>query len=106
MKISKQRILQIIKEEAEEQFKRLNTKGVTATKYRQAGIDRAQASAETTPQERGIVNQIEQFISNLANTEGVDLVQHKALLERILKYLQKTLASLAKPEAPEAGEEQ
>jgi outer membrane protein assembly factor BamD (BamD/ComL family) len=101
MKISKQRILQIIKEEAEDQFKRLSTKGVTATKYRQAGIDRAQASAETTPQERGIVNQIEQFISNLANTEGVDLVQYKALLERILKYLQKSLAGSVKPEAGE-----
>ena len=68
-------------------------------------IDRVQAGSltEFTAQERNIVSQIQDFVTNIANTEGVDLMQNRSLLERILKYLQKSLTGSAKPEA---GEEQ
>jgi len=99
MKISKQRLLQIIREEAEGQFKNLNTKSVSATSLKQQRLNREPDGDGTTPQERGLINQIEEFLAKIANKDGVDLVQHKALLTRILKYLQDSLLKSAKPEA-------
>ena len=37
------------------------------------------------------IDQLEEFISNLASEPGVDLVQHRPLLQRILKLLKKQI---------------
>ena len=106
MKISKQRLLQIIREETEGQFKNLNTKSLSNTSLRQQRRDRGEGGEGTTPQENGLINQIEEFLAKIANKDGVDLVQHKVLFTRIIKYLQDSILKSAKPEAPEAGEQQ
>jgi hypothetical protein len=48
-------------------------------------------SNEFTPQEQKIVDQLENFISDLAAKEGVDLLQHRAFLERAMKLIQQKM---------------
>ena len=102
MKISKERLLQIIKEEFEDATK-LKTGTLSTSADLKKAKERVAAGGEFTAQERNIVSQIQDFVTNIANTESVDLMQNRSLLERILKYLQKSLTGSAKPEA---GEEQ
>jgi hypothetical protein len=98
MKISKQRLLQILKEEMGEPSK-LKSGTTSAAAMRAADIKRVdQADDETTPQESGILNQIENFLAQLAATPGVDLMQKRSVLERILKLLQQNVAGNAKGE--------
>jgi len=96
MKISKQRLLQILKEEVENSTK-LTNKSVSASAMRTADIERInQTDSETTTQEAGIINQIEDFLAKLAATPGVDLVQKRTVLERILKLLQQNIKGKTK----------
>ena len=95
MKISKQRLLQILKEEMDEPSK-LRSGTTSAAAMRAADIKRVdQTDDETTPQESGILNQIENFLAQLAATPGVDLMQKRSVLERILKMLQQQVAGSA-----------
>ena len=48
-------------------------------------------SDEFTPQEQKIVDQLEKFIADLAAKEGVDLLQHRAFLERAMKLIQQRM---------------
>ena len=98
MKISKQRLLQILKEEMDDPSK-LKSGTTSAAAMRAADIKRVdQTDDETTPQESGILNQIENFLAQLAATPGVDLMQKRSVLERILKLLQQNVAGNAKGE--------
>ena len=96
MKISKRRLLQILKEEVGEPSK-LKSGTTSASAMRAADIERIdQVDDETTPQESGILNQIENFLAQLAATPGVDLMQKRSVLERILKLLQQNVAGNVK----------
>tara|TARA_Y100000592_G_scaffold100746_1_gene182510 strand:- start:17746 stop:18057 length:312 start_codon:yes stop_codon:yes gene_type:complete len=48
-------------------------------------------SNEFTPQEQKIVDQLEKFISDLAAKEGIDLLQHRAFLEKAMKLIQQRI---------------
>ena len=100
MKISKQRLLQILKKEVtKEKATKLNILSVSASAMKDADLNRAkQTGDETTPQETGIINQIEDFLAKLAETPGVDLAQKRSVLERILKLLQQNVAGNVKGE--------
>jgi len=99
MKISKQRLLQILKEEVEVDPPQLKSASVSDSAMRAADIERIkQTGDETTTQESGILNQIENFLAKLAATPGVDLAQKRSVLERILKLLQQNVAGNAKGE--------
>ena len=96
MKISKQRLLQILKEEVKDSTN-LQSKTVSASAMKAADLERVkQADSETTTQEAGIINQIEDFLAKLAATPGVDLVQKRTTLERILKLLQQNIKGKTK----------
>ncbi len=98
MKIFKQRLLQIIKEEVEGSTK-LKNKTVSGTAMRAADLERTKRTGdETTSQETGIINQIEDFLAKLAATPGVDLMQKRSVLERILKLFQQNVAGNVKGE--------
>ncbi len=101
MKITKNKIIQIILEElANEQVNdptKLATKAATTTQRRKDALARvADTGKELSSQEAGIVNQIEQYISDLASKPGIDLTQHRSMLERILKMLEQNVGSKAK----------
>ena len=59
---------------------------------------------EFTSQEKGIVDQLEKFISDLAAKPGVDLMSYRPLLQRVLKLLQKQTEKSVKQ--PQQGETQ
>jgi|TARA_R110000822_G_scaffold167803_1_gene307953 hypothetical protein len=97
MKVSKEILKDIIREalqEIETDDTSLKT-GTMSTAQRQAGarsrIKSTQQDKEYSSQERNIVDQFETFISDLAAAEGVDLMTHRALLNRVIAILHKTI---------------
>jgi len=93
MKITKERILEIIKEEisdlTEKDDSSLSTKTMSNTQRRKDVLDRLKsADAEFDSLEQSFVNQFEEFLTNLASQPGVSLGNHKAILQRIMKVLQ------------------
>ena len=101
MKITKSKLKEIILEElANEQAAdptKLATQTATASQRKKDALSRiADTEKELSSQEAGIVNQIEQYISDLASKPGIDLVQHRATLEKLLKMLEQTIGSKAK----------
>ena len=103
MKLTKNRLRQIIAEEilreSQEDATRLSTQQTTASNYKKASRERSDAGGkEVTGAERGILQQIEDYYSNLAAEPGIDLQQHKVTLQRVLKMLETTIASKAKGE--------
>ena len=90
-------IREVLKEQEEAQ---VDDKGATKLKTgSMSGSQRLKKSreritgtdAEFTPQEQKIVDQLEKFISDLAAEEGVDLLQHRAFLERAMKLIQQRM---------------
>ena len=76
---------------------KLSTKTATTTQRRKDALARVtDTGKELSSQEAGIVNQIEQYISDLASKPGIDLTQHRSMLERILKMLEQSIGSKAK----------
>lgn len=96
MKLNKNILKDIILESLNEVDDELALKpGAMSTASRQAGarerIKSTQQDKEFTSQEKSIVDQFETFISDLAATEGVDLMSHRALLNRVIAILHKTI---------------
>lgn len=97
MNINKQKLKQIILQELaiienEDQLSKLKTKAMSTSQRQQVVRDRIKGQGqEFTTNEQGLVDQLEEFISNLASEPGVDLVQHRPLLQRILKLLKKQI---------------
>ena len=102
MKISKERLLQIIKEEIEDATK-LKTGTLSTSADLKKAKERVAAGGEFTAQERNIVSQIQDFVTNIANIPNVDLPKYKTALERALKYMEKVIGA---DKARQTGEEQ
>ena len=96
MKISKQKLKQIILEEFEmlenKDGNKLKNLAMSTSQRQQVTRDRIKSQGEEfTTTEQGLVNQLEDFISKLASEPGVDLVQHRPLLQRVINLLQKQI---------------
>ncbi len=105
MKLTKSRLRQIIAEEVaaaaenpQDPTKITSTMASTFQRKKDALSRIADTDKEFTGPEKGIVNQIEAYVSRLAALPGVDLAQHKAILQRVLKMLESTIASKTKGE--------
>ncbi len=105
MKVSKQRIKQIINEEIEklqqeEEQKSFGTVRKTAQDakkaFRQRGDTAIDQADEYTNTERGIVQQINDLLEQLALTSDIDQGQIKMELMSIFKRLQKILKIVKK----------
>jgi len=106
MKITKAQLKKIILQEltsAQAEKPAELTSQATSTAARKKGaLDRiSDADQEFTSLEKGVVEQIEAYFSNLAAVPGVDLNQHRAYLQRILKQIEKTVAKQLRDIAPE-----
>ena len=90
-------IREVLKEQEEEadvgdKKPTLATGAMSASARTKASRERiADTSDEFTPQEQKIADQLEKFISDLAAKEGVDLLKHKAFLERAMKLIQQRM---------------
>jgi hypothetical protein len=100
MKFTKRQLRKIIAEEisyvlSEAQIPdptALKQQSVSTSQQKKDALGRISAGAEETSQERGIVNQLEAYFSKLAALPGVDLVRHRAILQRVLKTLETSIA--------------
>ena len=95
MKLNKQILTKIIREALQEEGPpRLKTQAMGASQFARAGREtRETGGAELSSQEKGIVQQIDEFLLRLANMEDVDLNAHRPMLERLLKQLQDKIGS-------------
>ena len=64
----------------------------TAARKKNALERISDADQEFTSLEKGVVDQMEAYFSNLAAVPGVDLNQHRAYLQRVLKQIEKMIA--------------
>ena len=107
MKINKEKLKQIIRECLKEQDEKGPgiKSGTMSTAARQVAsrkrIKSTTQDREFSSQEKSIVDQFEKFISDLAAAEGVDLMSHRPLLNRILKILDKSI----KPKTQQGAQE-
>ena len=96
MKITKQRIIEIIKEEVEnsKNAASLATKTMSNTQRRKDTLDRLKSTdKEFDSLEMSFVNQFEEFLTNLAKTPGISLGNHKSILQKVMKMLQSSIKS-------------
>ena len=90
----RQIIREVLKEQEEASNKatKLKTGSMSGSQRLKKSRERITgASNEFTPQEQKIVDQLEKFISDLAAKEGVDLLQHRAFLEKAMKLIQQRM---------------
>lgn len=115
MKISVSELDMIIQEELKQVLEeqpqdptRLKTKATSTAAYKKDALGRvATAGEEYTGTEKGFVNQIEQFLSDIAAKPGVDLPKYKSQLQVLLKRLQAIVApDIKEPEAPAVTEDE
>ena len=96
MKLNKQILKQIIREALQEEDAADPTKLTTTTmgtsQFAKAGLEtRKDASQELSGQEKGIINQVDEFLLGLAVQPGVDLMGQRATIQRVMKILQDKL---------------
>ena len=87
-------IREVLKEQEETSGKatKLKTGSMSGSQRLKKSRERITGTSdEFTPQEQKIVDQLEKFISDLAAKEGVDLLQHRAFLERAMKLIQQRM---------------
>lgn len=101
MKLTKSKLKEIIQEALDELTQQDPTKLKTGTMSQSARVRSSRGridtdSKEFTGQEQKIIDQLEQFISDLAATPGVDLTKSRPLLQRVLRMLQQQAAKSAK----------
>ena len=92
-------IREVLKEQEEEEVDIGDKKATKLKTGSMSGSQRIKKSRERisatddefTPQEQKIVDQLEKFIADLAAKEGVDLLQHRAFLERAMKLIQQKM---------------
>ena len=78
--------------EQEEKVK-FKTKSMGGSAFGKSGKeDRLEANPELSNMERGIIQQIDQFLLDLAEMPGVELQTKRATLERIFNMLKKQVA--------------
>jgi len=105
----KQMVVELL-EAQEEDTTKIATKGMSGAAFGQAGKEsRLGANPELSNLERGIVEQIDQFLLKLASTPGVELNTQRAVIQRVMKVLQNTIAKTAtqpdqEPAQPTQGE--
>jgi hypothetical protein len=82
---------------------RLKQKSMSASTFVRAGKEgRQDVTGELTPQEQGIIDQVDEFLLNLAKMPNVDINAHKAVVTRALKLLQQ-LAPKQQQAVPQAA---
>ena len=98
MKLNKQILTKIIREALqdtevpEEDPTKLAPTAMGASQFAKAGLEtRKGASAELSAQEKGIINQVDEFLLGLATRPGVDLLAQRAIIQRVMKILQDKL---------------
>jgi len=105
-KMLKEIISEVI-EEIEDEPQRVKTASMGAASFAASGKEqRKAANPELSNLERGIVQQIDQFVLQIAELPGVELNNKKMVIQRVMKILQKQLVpnAAASPQSQEVAE--
>ena len=107
MKLSKTKLKNLILEVLSEQEDvKLKTASMSGAAFGRAGKEGRQAAdPELTSLEKGIIQQIDQFLLKLASTPGVDINSQKSTIQRVMKILQDQVGKMAK-EQPQQDQQQ
>jgi hypothetical protein len=93
MKLNSQNLKSLIREilkEAEEGAQKIATSSMGGASFASAGKEqRKEANPELSNLERGIVQQVDQFLLDIAELPGVELNNKKSVIQRVMKMLQK-----------------
>tara|TARA_Y100000034_G_C6582810_1_gene252853 strand:- start:74 stop:415 length:342 start_codon:yes stop_codon:yes gene_type:complete len=113
VKIAKQDLKRIIVEEicqlteVEPDPTKLGAQSVGTSQRRRSALGRiSDTDKEFSSMEKGLVDQIEAYVSKLAALPGVDLVQHRALLTRVLKTLESAVGKKHREQPKTQGDKQ
>ena len=109
MKLTPQNLKALIYEVLREQEadQRVTTSSMSGASFAAAGKDqRKEANPELSNLERGILQQIDQFLLDLAELPGVELNNKKAIIQRVMKMLQKQIVPSTPTQSPESVSEQ
>jgi hypothetical protein len=105
MKLSSQNLKLLIREmlkEIEGDAQKITTASMGGASFASAGKEqRKEANPELSNLERGIVQQVDQFLLDLAEMPGVELNNKKATIQRVMKMLQKQIVPSTTPQTPE-----
>ena len=87
-------IREVVSEETEPDPAKLKNTTMSTSQRKQTSIDRITGDdSEFTAQEKGILDQIETFLADMAAKPGVDMTKYRAQLERVMKLLQQSVSS-------------
>jgi len=107
MKITKAHLKKLIIEALEDLEKedptKLRSQSMAASQFGAAGREqRLGANPELSNLERGIIDQVSQFLLDLASLPKVDLSVQTTVIQRVMKVLQNSIAKQA--DQPEQGD--
>lgn len=91
MKISKEDLMRIIKEELEAEFGKIKTTRGQASSDLKTRAKDVQSQKGVDDKERGIINQIEKLLSQLADKTDIKSGQVNTKLKRLYNVLQQEL---------------
>ena len=95
-------VLRLQEQEAEQDHSKLTTTSMGGASFATSGKEqRKAANPELSNLERGIVQQVDQFLLDLAELPGVELNNKKAIIKRVMSMLQKQIAGSSVPPAAE-----
>ena len=84
---------------------KIASKSMGSSAFGKAGKeDRLEANPELSNMERGIIQQIDQFLLNLAEMPGVDLQAKRTTLERVFNVLKKQITAGVKEQPQQTNE--
>jgi ElaB/YqjD/DUF883 family membrane-anchored ribosome-binding protein len=87
-------IKEVLSEENQVDPTKLKSTAMSTSQRKQTSVDRITTDdSEFTSQEKGILDQIEGFLSDLAAQPGVDMTKYRSQLERVMKLLQQSVSS-------------
>jgi hypothetical protein len=105
MKLNSQNLKSLIREmmkEVGEDPQKIATSSMGGASFATAGKEqRKEANPELSNLERGIVQQVDQFLLDLLEMPGVELNNKKAAITRVMKMLQKQVVPSTTSQTPE-----
>ena len=92
-KMLKELILEVIREAEEDGIgSKLKTTSMSGASFGKSGKEqRTAANVELSNIERGIINQVDEFLLKLATQPNVELGTQKMVIQRVMKVLQNAL---------------
>ena len=106
-KILKEMVREALSEVADKEETKIKAASMSDSAFGKSGKEsRLAVNPELTSIEKGIIQQIDDFLLKLAAAPRVDLNSKKAVIQRVMKVLQQQVGKSAKEQPQQQGAEQ